>query len=78
MQRDHGLTESPNAGWPMSAMAGSLNVQLQKADLYRLGDADEALTPDSIDASVKIMAIAVLLSFVAASVVKGVQVALAS
>lgn len=78
MQRDHGLTESPNAGWPMSAMAGSLNVQLQKAGLYRLGDAGEALTPGSIDASIKIMAIAALLSFVAASVVKGVQVALAS
>ena len=30
MWRDHGLTESPNAGWPMSGMAGALGVQLEK------------------------------------------------
>ncbi len=36
--RDHGRTASPNAGWPMSAMAGALGVQLEKAGHYRLGD----------------------------------------
>lgn len=35
--RDHGKTESPNAGWPMSAMAGALGVQLEKVDSYRVG-----------------------------------------
>ena len=30
MWRDHGLTESPNAGGPMSAMAGALGIQLEK------------------------------------------------
>ena len=35
--RDHGRTASPNAGWPMAAMAGALGLQLEKAGHYRLG-----------------------------------------
>jgi adenosylcobinamide-phosphate synthase len=38
MWRDHARTPSPNAGWPMSAMAGVLGVTLEKAGYYRLGD----------------------------------------
>jgi adenosylcobinamide-phosphate synthase len=38
MLRDHALTESPNAGWPMGAMAGALGVRLEKVGHYRLGD----------------------------------------
>jgi len=45
MWRDHSKTQSPNAGWPMSAMAGSLGIQLEKVtssgeSLYRLGGQD--------------------------------------
>ncbi|MBI2940958.1 MAG: cobalamin biosynthesis protein CobD, partial [Chloroflexi bacterium] len=36
--RDHARTASPNAGWPMSAMAGALGVELEKVGHYRLGD----------------------------------------
>ena len=36
MQDDHGLTASPNAGWPMAAAAGALGVQLEKVGHYRL------------------------------------------
>jgi adenosylcobinamide-phosphate synthase len=46
--RDARKTESPNAGRPMATMAGLLNVCLEKAGHYRLGEAAEALTPDKI------------------------------
>ena len=35
--RDSRLTASPNAGVPMSAMAGALSVELEKVGLYTLG-----------------------------------------
>ena len=35
--RDARLTESPNAGIPMSAMAGALSIELEKIGQYRLG-----------------------------------------
>lgn len=37
MWRDSGQTTSPNAGIPMSAMAGGLGVKLEKVDHYQLG-----------------------------------------
>lgn len=37
--RDHERTASPNAGWPMAAMAGALGVRLEKVVHYRLGEA---------------------------------------
>ena len=36
MLRDHGLTASPNAGWPMAATAGALGLRLEKVGHYRL------------------------------------------
>lgn len=33
----HGVTESPNAGWPMALAAGALGVELVKRDCYVLG-----------------------------------------
>jgi adenosylcobinamide-phosphate synthase len=37
-RRDHVRTASPNAGWPMAAMAGALDTVLLKLGYYRLGD----------------------------------------
>ncbi len=37
MYRDAGNTASPNAGYPMSAMAGALGIELEKTGHYRLG-----------------------------------------
>jgi adenosylcobinamide-phosphate synthase len=42
--RDHRLTESPNAGWPMAAAAGALGVWLEKPGAYRLGVGDRPPT----------------------------------
>ncbi|MFH1639119.1 MAG: cobalamin biosynthesis protein [Chloroflexota bacterium] len=55
MLRDRGKTESPNAGWTMSAVAGALGVQLEKTGYYRLGDNQNSLLPGTIDASLKII-----------------------
>jgi len=60
MRRDHSRTESPNAGWPMSAMAGSLGVQLAKVadsgeSIYQLGDAKRPLEHRDITRSVRSM-----------------------
>ena len=43
--RDHRRTASPNAGWPMAAMAGALDTCLTKRDHYTLGDG--ARLPDA-------------------------------
>ena len=45
---DHARTESPNAGWPMSAAAGALRVRLEKVGYYRLGEAHREPCPDDI------------------------------
>ncbi|MBI4289216.1 MAG: cobalamin biosynthesis protein [Chloroflexi bacterium] len=61
LRRDHGQTESPNAGWPMSAMAGGLGVQLEKVGFYRLGDEEAKLAPRHIGASIRFMYLTVFL-----------------
>ena len=55
MMRDHSNTASPNAGYPMSAMAGALNVQLEKIGNYKLGDATRAFAPAQISQSLRVM-----------------------
>ena len=37
MRRDRGLTESPNAGWTMSALSGLIGVVLEKRGHYVIG-----------------------------------------
>ena len=37
MRRDHGVTESPNAGWTMSALSGLIGVVLEKRGHYLIG-----------------------------------------
>ncbi len=45
--RDHRLTESPNAGWTISAAAGALGVALSKPGHYRVNQ--DAREPDAED-----------------------------
>ncbi|MBM4447448.1 MAG: cobalamin biosynthesis protein [Chloroflexi bacterium] len=61
MLRDHNKTESPNAGWTMSAIAGALGVQLEKVNHYRLGDSYYPLSLDTINASRQIIAVTAII-----------------
>jgi adenosylcobinamide-phosphate synthase len=47
--RDHGKTPSPNSGWPMAALAGALNIRLEKPCYYVL--LDEGRQPKTSDVS---------------------------
>lgn len=61
LERDHARTESLNAGWSMSAMAGALGVMLEKPGFYALGESSRSLEPDDIVKALKIMKLNVLL-----------------
>ena len=58
---EHSKTESPNAGWPMAAMAGALNVRLEKPRCYKLGSVNGNLTPRTVDGSLELAQIAMLI-----------------
>lgn len=69
MVRDHSKTESPNAGWTISAAAGALGIQLEKLGYYCLGDNRYPLTSEIIDASLRILVlVAVAWSLISLSV----------
>ena len=61
MLRDHRKTESPNAGWTMSVLAGALGIQLEKTGHYRLGDNHRALSISTIDISLRIITVVALI-----------------
>jgi adenosylcobinamide-phosphate synthase len=55
MLRDHARTESPNAGWPMSAMAGALGLRLTKPGHYVLGSPAAAPEPGDIARAIRLV-----------------------
>jgi len=77
MLRDRSKTESPNAGWTMSAMSGALGVKLEKPGHYLLGDKYNPLSVASITDSLRLVAVTfclwTLLSFTALGVIYAVS-----
>jgi adenosylcobinamide-phosphate synthase len=61
--RDRNRTESWNAGWLMSVMAGLLGVELEKPGFYALGDPDQLLKYTHLKKAVRIMILDTLLFF---------------
>ena len=55
MMRDHKRTASPNAGYPMAALAGALGARLEKPGHYTLGDGATTLSGQHVRAAVTMM-----------------------
>lgn len=61
MIRDSKKTESPNAGYPMAALAGALETKFEKINHYKLGDGEVTLTNKQVYSAIKIMKLASIL-----------------
>ncbi len=57
MMRDGQKTESPNAGFPMAAIAGALETKFEKIDHYSLGDGDVEFSKEHVKSTISIMKI---------------------
>lgn len=72
---DHNNTASPNAGWPMAAAAGALEVQLVKAGHYKLGKAIKPLGADTIGDAVTLFEVtAVIWSFICLGFIVSIKI----
>jgi adenosylcobinamide-phosphate synthase len=60
----HRRTASPNAGWPMAAMAGALGVGLAKRGAYRLGESALPSSPDVIRRASRVLGASAVLTVV--------------
>ena len=63
MIRDGKKTESPNAGYPMAALAGALETKFEKIDHYKLGDGETVLTKEHVHSAISIMKLTSVLFF---------------
>jgi adenosylcobinamide-phosphate synthase len=67
-RRDARKTASPNAGHPMSVVAGALGIEMEKVGHYRLGAGGRHPVPSDIHRSVRLLRIAVVLTVILAAV----------
>ena len=61
MMRDNSQLESPNAGYPMAALAGALNTTFEKINHYKIGDGNMELDTSHVKSSIALMKITSLL-----------------
>ena len=55
MIRDGTKTESPNAGYPMAAIAGALGTRFEKIDHYSLGDGKISFNVEHVKSAISLM-----------------------
>ncbi len=75
MARFRGATESANAGYPISAMAGALGVRLEKPGSYRICPGKPLPGPGDVRAAVRIALAAAAAATALAAVVRAVLAA---
>ncbi|MHA7734236.1 cobalamin biosynthesis protein [Nitrosopumilus sp. S6] len=63
MVRDGKKTESPNAGYPMAALAGALGTKFEKVNHYKLGNGETILTKEHVHSALSIMKLTSILFF---------------
>ena len=63
MMRDANKTESPNAGYPMAALAGALETKFEKINHYELGDGKITLTKEHVYSAITMMKLTSILFF---------------
>ena len=63
MIRDGKKTESPNAGYPMAALAGALETKFEKINHYKLGDGEITLTQQHVYSAITMMKLTSILFF---------------
>jgi adenosylcobinamide-phosphate synthase len=74
--KEHKVTESPNAGWPMAVMAGALGVKLEKPDHYVLGKGNAMPVIETITGSVAVFVVAAAAWIIICLAAGGVRFAL--
>ncbi len=63
MISDGKKTQSPNAGYPMAALAGALETRFEKINHYQLGDGQTILTKEHVHSAISIMKLTSILFF---------------
>lgn len=61
MKRDRTKLESPNAGYPMAALAGAIGTKLEKIDHYSIGNGELELTKQHIHSAIALMKVTSIL-----------------
>ena len=61
MRRDSRKLESPNAGFPMAALAGALGARLEKMDYYTIGNGSVEFTKSHVVSAITLMKVSSIL-----------------